>query len=234
MLNTTYEILDEILVRAGTSSTTATGGLYTDTILKSWVTTAHRWAASYKKWTFTEGRVSTTYVQEESGYPEGWRPDSIRYLTVGDKRFSKVAFEDYQRYKENSPNGQDRIFSDYGLTYYINPTASLSGTVVLYGQYTPAALDMTDNTALTVFSGREEDCNAAIVEEVLSYAKKREKKLDESAIHHKNATDLLEAVWKRLTDEQFGYHMKDRGMFEYIDVLAGGDFSDPIHRDRWY
>lgn len=233
MLNTNYEIIDEVLVRAGVTSTAT--GLYTDTILRDWSNIAHRWASSYHKWPFTEGRVSTTYTAtEETPFPEGWKPDSIRLLTIGGERLRKLTYADYQRFKEESPTGTDRVFTDYGLTLFVNTLSDVSGTAVLYGQYTPTRIDTTDDTATTVFSNRDEDGNEAIVEEMLSYAKKREKKLDEAAVHHNQALELLEGMWKRITDEQYAYHSKDRGMFEWFDVLEGADTDGLIHRDRWY
>ena len=235
MLNTAYDIIDEVLVRGNVSSTSVTGALYTDTILRDWVDTAHRWVAGYRKWPFTEGRVSTTYAAtEETPYPEGWKPDSIRLLTVGGKRFRKLTFQDYQRYKEEQTTGQDPVFSDFGFTLFLNVNASVSGTMIVYGQYTPTSIDVTDNTATTVFSNRDEDGNEAMVEEMLSYAMKREKKMDEALTHHNRAVALLEGIWKRFTDEQFGYQTKDRGMFEYFDVLNGASQDDLIRRDRFY
>lgn len=233
MLNTAYEIMDEVLVRAGVTSTTT--GLYTDTILRDWVAMAHRWGASRHKWPFTEGRVSTTYASsEENQYPEGWKPDSIRILTVGDKRFRKLNYLDYQQFREERPDDTARVFSDFGLTYFVNPNADVSGTTVLYGQYVPIDLDMTDSTATTIFSNRDEDGNEALVEEVLCYAKRREKKMDESAVHHQRAMELLDGIWKRITDEQYAYQTKDRGMFEYFDVLDGSFEDQFIRRDRFF
>lgn len=235
MLNTAYDVIAEVLVRGNVSTTSASDALYTDTVLRDWVDMAHRWAASFRKWPLTEGRQSTTWTgSEEVPYPEGYKPDSIRYLTVGGDRMQKVSFEDYQRYKEDFPTGTDRIYSDYASLLYLNVNADVSGSLTMYGQYVPAAIDVTDDTAKTVFSDREEDGNEAMVEEMLRYAKLREKKPDEAAIHHQRAVDLLEGIWKRFADEQFGYHTKDRGMFEYFDVLEGQKSDDFIRRDRFF
>src|SRR5687767_14236959 len=112
MLRTAYDVIDQVLVRAGTSSTAT--GLYTDAVLRDWVDDAHRWTAGYKKWPFTEGRVSTTYSgAEETNYPEGWRPDSIRLLQIGGKRYQKLNFEDYQIFKEEQSSNDDRVYTDF-------------------------------------------------------------------------------------------------------------------------
>lgn len=234
MLRTLGDILTQVLVRGNVTTTSATNGLYTDTILNGWMNDGHRWAAAQRKWPFTEGRVSTTFVSEETPYPEGWKSDSIRILTIGDKNFQKVNFQDYQIFKEERSGANDRIFSDFAGILYVNPSADASGTLIVYGQYTPAALDTTDLTALTVFSDREEEGNEAIVEEILSYAYQREKKLDDAQYHHKRAMEIIDGVWKRYGDEQFGYHTKDRGMFKRIDVLDGASQDERLKRDRFY
>ena len=53
------DIITEVLVRGGKNTTS---GWVTDTMLNNWVSMAHRWAAGYKPWPFSEGRVSTTFA----------------------------------------------------------------------------------------------------------------------------------------------------------------------------
>lgn len=233
MLRDIGDIIGEVVVRGNITTTATSAGLYTDTMLNGWLDDSHRWASAYNKWPFTEGRISTTFVTEEIPYPEGWKPDSIRLLQVGGKIYKKLNFEDYQRFRENSSVSQQRVYSDFSRVIFVNPSEA-SGTVTAYGQFTPASFDTTDDTALTVFSNVEETGNEAMVEEMLSYAKRREKKLDESQAHHNRAIELLEGIWKRYADEQFGYQTKDRGMFERIDVMSG-TFDDVTRkRDQWY
>lgn len=230
------EIINDILVQLGVSTTVA---FYTDTILEDWTDKAHKWAAGYKKWPFTEGRISTTYVADSAtevgfNYPEGWKPDSIRLLQVGGKRFKKTNFYKYQEFRENYSSDTEKIFSDNGNLYFINPNADVSGTTTLWGQYTPATLAETDNTITTVFSNAAEEGNEAIVEEVMSYAKKKEKKLAEAFKHHERATEILTEIWERIKDEQAMYQtVNDDGMFERFDVLRGS-FQEDIKRDRWF
>src|SRR3990167_9454531 len=107
MLNTQADLISETLVRMGITTTV---GFITDVMLNDWSIQAHRWAAGYKKWPFTEGRVSTTYASmEENDYPEGWKTDSVRILTLGGYRFEKKNFEDYQIFREVEPSATDRI-----------------------------------------------------------------------------------------------------------------------------
>lgn len=239
MLNTLGDIEQDVLVKLQSSTSIA---FHTEAILDEWINIAHRFTAGYKKWPFTEGRVSTTYaslVTDETDnlrgeYPEGWKHDSIRILQVGGKRFQKTNYEDFLIYREEQEGGTDKIFTDFGGNYYINPNADASGSVVVWGQYTPAQFDNTDKTAQTVFSNRDEDGNEAIVEEVLSYALSRQRNVEESLLHHQRAVQILEGIWQRMKDEQFGYQTKDRGIFKRVDVLEGATRDEIFKRDQFY
>lgn len=237
MLNTIGDLITEVLVRNGVqTTTTASGGLYTDTILASWVGTAHRWAASLYPWPFTEGRSNTTYTQEEMTYPEGFKTNSIRFIQVGGKKYTKTNFEQYQRFREDNPQSTEKIFTDFARVYLINPSSSPGGTIVAYGQYLVSPLDTTDLNALTVFSNAEEDGNEAIVQEMCSFGKRREKKIPEADELHKSALELLQTVWKRYQDEQFAYQPDPigEGMWKRINVVAGAVNDQLIKRDQWY
>src|SRR3990167_5885414 len=187
-MRTFFDVKDDIIVQLGVSTTVA---FYTDAILDDWLDKAHKMAAGFKKWPFTEGRVNTTYASDSSevglGYPEGWKADSIRLLQVGGKRFKKINFYKYQEFREEFSSDTEKIFSDHGLLYFINPNADVSGTTTLWGQFTPAPLGETDSTVTTVFSDVADEGNEAIIEEVLSYAKKKQQKLQEALVHHQRA-----------------------------------------------
>lgn len=236
MLNNISDILNQVLVRGNVSTTSASDGLYTDTILNQWINDATRFATSYRKWPFTEGRVSTTYVSgtEEYTYPENFKSDSIRLLQVGGKRLDKRNFVDYQSYREDSSTGTKKIYSDFGRIYFINPNSGVSGTITVYGQFLPAQIDPSDKTTLTVFSNADEEGNEAIVEEILCYAKQREKLPQEAQYHHNRAIEILEGVWKRYQDEQFGYQTENRSIFKRFDVLDGAQQDEIFKRDQWF
>lgn len=231
------DIINDILVQLGVSTTVA---FYTDTIMDDWVDKAHIWAVGSYKWPFSEGRINTTYVADASvevgfNYPEGWKADSIRLLQVGGKRFTKVNFNNYQQFRENFPDDEKKIFSEWGRLYYINPLADVSGTTTLWGQYTPAALAETDNSVVTLFSDVADEGNEAIVEEVLSYAKKKQQKLQEAMAHHQKAQKILDDLWKRVQDEQFAYqNVEDEGLFKRIDILGGAMRDDIFKRDQFF
>ena len=238
-LRTRDDLITEVLVRLETSTT---AGFYTDTIMRNWWSQASQWATAYKKWPFTEGRVSTTWaslVTDEDAlivgeYPEGWKPDSIRQLTVDGKRLDKKNYFRFRRYLEDNASTTERIFSDFGLRYYINPNMDITGTVTAFGQYTPV-LDLTDETGLTVFSDRAPEGNEAIVEKMVSWGKLREQKQNESLAHDALATKALNELWEKVKDEQFGYQdtKYSDGMFTRIDVVEGLPFDDRIDTDQF-
>lgn len=237
-LITVSDIQTEVLVRNNRSTTDS---FITDTILDDWTRQAHTWAAARHKWPCTEGRVSTTYTStaDENGdivfnYPEGWKSDSIRYLMVGGKKFKKTNFYIFRKFREDQPNDGTKLFADYNRQYYLNPNSQVSGTVMVFGQYTPN-IDPTDKTAVTVFSYFNDDGNEAIVEKMTSYLKRREHIPQESELHDQRASAKLDDIWKNIQEEQYGYESnQSEGMFERIDVVEGEMRDNLIHRDRFY
>ena len=231
MLNTTGDIITEVLVR---NNLTTTDTFVTDAMLQDWTRQAHKWAASQHKWPFTEGRVSTTFSATEEWYFEGYKADSFRLVQIGGKRLKKLDFRNYQIFREEESNATERVFSDFGRTVFINPKIDLTGTLTAWGQYEPN-LDSTDLTALTIFSGYDEEGNEAMVRMMTAYLKNREHLPDEAEYHEKKAGEKLEEIWKRVLDEQYQYqtHPDSGGMFRRFDVL-GGDYQEEIfRRDRF-
>lgn len=243
------DIITEFLARMNVSTTV---GFYTDARLTSWASNANQWAAARYKWPMTEGRYSTTSASlgtNEDGYttlayPEGFRADSVRVLTIGGKRFDKKIFNKFQGFLEDNSSDTSNIYSDFMRTILINPNAAdRSGTVVAWGQYNvaPLATDTSgagvtvqDPTALTIFSGVEEDGNEAIVEKMLEYAFLKEKDTKNADYHGAKASGILDRIWKRIQDEQAMYQTtKGDSMFERIDVASGNLESDIFRRDQF-
>lgn len=228
-MRTRDDIFTEVLAR---NNRTTTDGFITDAFLKGWYREANVWANAYKKWPFTEGKASTTYttsITDELGnvvvpYFEGWKADSVRYLTIGGKRMKKLEFNSFLRFLEdnslNYANNNARIYSDYARQLYVNVGADVSGTLTAYGQYMPI-VDVTDETGITLFSDYDQEGNEAIVEKMSSYLKRREHLLDEAELHDKRAAAKLEEVYARIGDEQYGYQTKDQSMFDHFDVVRG-------------
>ena len=229
MLNNIGEIKNAFLIRIQGNTAVA---FYTDDIINDFLNQAHRYAAGYKKWPFTEGRVSTTYTTTEEWQFEGYKADSFRMIQIGGKRYDKKNFRDYQIYREENESGEDKIYSDYGRTLFINPQAGGSGTLTAYGQFLPAELDTSVPATETVF-GPDEDGNEAMVSLMMSYAKEREHKANESDRLLNKATIILDNLWKKYEDEQFAYQTHNTGMFERFDVLKGAMNDEIIKRNQF-
>jgi len=232
MLTNFGDIKNDVIVKMGITTTSA---YYTDDILNDWIRQAERWATSYRKWPFSEGKVETTYTGVEEWNFEGIKADSIRLLQIGGLKYEKQLFEDYQIYKEKEPQGAERIFTDFARTTFINTLAGGSGTLTAWMQYTPAPIDVTDPAAETIFSNGDEEGNEAIVEEVLYYADIREEKEDVSNFHHTRATQILDGVFENYLDEQFNYKTNSAtgGMYKRIDVVNGGTRDDIFNRNQF-
>lgn len=224
------DIIAEVLVR---NNRTTTDSFITDTNLFDWLRQAHTWASSFKKWPFTEGRVSTTWTGTEEISFEGYKADTIRFIQIGGKRLQKINFEDYQLMRENYPDANDRVYSDFSRILFINPSADVSGTLTAYGQFQPT-LDPTDLAQETVFSSWDAEGNEAIVEKMTAYLKAREHLPDETKFHDDRAMQKLEEVAGRIGQEQFAYHSKnDDGMFKRMDVVNGGFEDEVFRRDQF-
>lgn len=238
-LNNVGDILTEVLVR---NNRTTTDGFITDSTLQGWVKDAHTWAAAQKKWPMTEGKSSTssssTVASAEGytslSYPENWKSDSVRLLTVGGKRFYKKNFYKFQSFMEDNSSDTSKIYTDFGRQLLINPNASdFSGTIVLWGQFGPI-LDVTDFTSLTIFSNADEQGNEAIVEKASEYLKRREHLEYEAQVHGQTALALLEQVSQKIGEEQFNYQdTLNEGWMKRFDVLRGGFKEDIFRRDQW-
>lgn len=164
--------------------------------------------------------------------------NSIRYLMVGDKRFTKVNWDDYRIYKEEKSSGQDKIFSYFGGVVFVNTNADVSGTLTAYGKYMPADIADGDgnDTTDTVFSEGNDEGNQAIINEVISYIYRRENKPNDSVNHHNLAIEHLERLWTKIREERaLDQTVEARGgQFKRLDVLSGG-FKDTINNeDRFF
>lgn len=230
-LNTIQDLQDEFLVRGNIATSAA---FVTDIILNDWTRIAGLWAAAQHKWPATEGRLSTTFSATEEWNFEGYKADSFRLVQVGGKRLKKLDFRNYQIFREEEPNSNERVFSDFGRTVFINPKIDLTGTLTVWGQYQPI-IDPTVKTDTTIFSGFDEEGNEAIVLEMLAYLKDREKKSVDSKTLHDRASLILDGIWKRILDEQYQYqtHPDSGGMFKRFDVLSGVQQDELFKRDQF-
>jgi len=233
MLRTVGDFFDEVPVRLGISTTTS--GYFTDQQIKDWVKQSYRFVTAYKKWPFTEGRVSTTYASSTEEWDfEGYRADTFRLLQIGGKRYDKRNFSDYQSYREDNSSGSDKIYSDFGRLVFINPQSSGSGTLTAWGQFVPAELDTSDNTITTVFTDREEELHEAMLQLIISYAEIRRENTEKSEYHYNKAVQIIENTWERVKEEQAQYQTHRRGIFKRFDAVEGVVRDEIIKRDQFY
>lgn len=236
MLQNVGDIITEVLVR---NNRTTTDSFVTDTMLQDWLRMANNYCTTFKKWPFSEVRDKSyawTGAEEVdySVFTVDYKADSIRILQIGDKRLEKMNLEDYLIMREERPECNDRVFSDFSRTLYINPYADVSGTTVAFGQQTPK-VDATDPTAVTAFSPYDEEGNEAIVEKMTSYLKRREHLPDEAELHDGRTDATLEKVWAKIQAEQYKYKTgsDSEGMFKFFDVVEGGYRNDLYKRDQF-
>jgi hypothetical protein len=237
MLQNIGDIITEVLVR---NNRTTTDGFVTDTMLIDWLRMSNNYCTTFKKWPFSEVRDKSyawTGAEEVdySVFTVDYKADSIRLMMVGDKRVEKMNFEDYLLMREERPEANDRVFSDFGRVLFINPYADVSGTMAVYGQYTPKVTDVTDLTSITAFSPYDEEGNEAIVEKMTGYLKRREHLPDEAELHDGRADVKLLQVWEKIQAEQYKYKTgpDSEGMFKFFDVVEGGYRDDLYKRDQF-
>lgn len=226
----------EFLVR---NNRTTTDSFITDTMLGDWVRQANSYCSARYPWPFTEGRDQTlswsgTEEIDYSSFNLDYRTDGIRWLEIGGKKLKKLDFESYKQFKEDQPDADDRVFTDFNRVIFINTLADVSGTIVAYGQYVPS-IDTTDLTATTVFSTYDQEGNEAIIEKMTSYLKRREHLPDEAELHDQRCQAKLDGVWSRIGEEQFRYQQQrgSEGMWKRINII-GGDYDDALfNRDQF-
>lgn len=236
MLQTVNDIITEVLVR---NNRTTTDSFVTDTMLQDWLRMANNYCTTFKKWPFSEVRdrsYAWTGAEEVdyTAFTVDYKADSIRMMQIGDKRVDKMNFEDYLLMREERPDANDRVFSDFGRVLYVNPRADVSGTMSVFGQYTPK-IDATDMTAVTAFSPYDEEGNEAIVEKMTGYLKRREHLPDEAELHDGRTDGKLIQVWEKIQAEQYKYKTgpDSEGMFKFFDVVEGGYRNDLYNTNQF-
>lgn len=132
-------------------SIASTNTFWTTPMLESWMNIAMIWACGFKKWPFTEKKdetLTTVASQANYNYPTKFKSDSIRILMIDGKRYTKIRYDDYLKYREDYSGGTDKVFSDHKRVIYINPNAfAASKTITIYGQVTPDSLSFKTGAA---------------------------------------------------------------------------------------
>lgn len=249
MLVTLGDIKNDVLVKLnqGTSQ-----GFYTDTLLNTWFNECYMYCASKYKWPMTQSKdTSLTFSQGTEIYavPAQFKTDSIRVLQIGTSptiyNIGKTEFEDYMYFREWMTTASDRIWTEFTRNIYINPNMDVAGVITLYGQKNITSLDGTnsDATNTTIFSGAEEEGNEAIAYRMLGLAMMKEKRIGQGAkgklsgegqVYLSMSDSILDAIWKRITDERYAYQNRNKEMFRRLNVLKGGYQEEIFKRDQFF
>jgi hypothetical protein len=95
-------------------------------------------------WVMAEGYDTTTTVagQENYDYPINFIPNSIFMLQVNDsggiyRTYTRTKWGDFNRYREDNEEGDERYYSNYGGDYYVNKYAwdnTAGRTIKIWGK----------------------------------------------------------------------------------------------------
>jgi len=208
--------------------------LFSETELTRWLTIARDEIVAKHPWPITEGKRDLAVVggQEEYRYWSDMKSDSIRYLSVNGKRYRKLLFESYLKYREDYSSGQGRYFSDRARRIYINPLVTdFANTIRAYGQI-QVSIAINSTITTTIFSDAEPEIDEAIIQLAYSIALSSEK-MKNPTQGRKERTESFEKVdgiWDKIATRQHTYQTKDKPMFRKLNILEGtiGGENNPL------
>lgn len=220
------ELETETLERLSASTSTQ---YITKTMVDRWLNMSMHWALSFKKWPMLESSGSD--LIDSTGtypYPTGMKTKSCFLITVGGKRFVKIRYEDYLKYKEDYPTGTDRVWAEYDRNTFINGNAcSVGDAVIFYGIIKVS--NLSGATDKTPFADAEDAGDEAIIRK--AYAMGLQRYGDDQNLvlsEEKAAADILNMVYDRIRESAPREFLKNTKMFKRINVIKGVvDRSDP-------
>ena len=225
-------MVSDIQTRLGLDSTSS---FISSPTIKGWVNHGYFWALNYKDWPFSE-TVDKSLVavsgQEEYAYPSDIKSDSIKYLKINGYRYRKIKFDDYLKYRENYDSTQERIFTDYGRTLYVNPLASdFSGSFYLYATKQPSSLSLDADT--TLFATADTEAEEAIIKYAQAIGLKKMEEYNQANNIMQEATLILERIWEKTKNQSATYESREHPMFDRIDILQGVRYDDGFNNKQF-
>jgi hypothetical protein len=206
----------------------ANNGLFAASDLADYIQAGTNKAWDYKPWTFKEGDLKTTSVDDEYyDYPDNFEDESISRLTVAGKEYEKKLFADYQKYFQNNPTATDRFWSEHLRFYFINQNAYTVGDeIVLLGTLRAPALS-SDNDLLPfsyASDNKENSGNRAIIQLAYAEALSSDKKKNPSqgALEEKRGYGMLDVIWAPMAARKAAEQSQDRPFFDVPDYFANG------------
>lgn len=159
-------------------------------------------------------------ANEYYNYPENWKQDSIYKLKYNGDDYEKVRFKDYLKHQENG--GTDKIFSDFRNRFFINPAPAsvITNGIEFWGQEYSADMSADGDTSPFTL---EREIEEIIVDLSLAMALKkgRGSMYQKGLVMERDALTKLEIINRKILKRQSSYHLKDRAMFEKIDLFPG-------------
>ena len=192
-----------------------------------WAGSLHFWPPLYRSRIFSTTPNTQGLLYDYYDYPSDYLTGSASRLYIGNKKYDKKAFQDFLDYVDNvlagsvPPDPTKRYFAEYGRQFFVYPTVASAGTNdgIIWGNIQPLQLSTPSST--TIFSLWNDSGNEAILKKALSVAFER---LDSSfaGTQKQEAVQLLELIWKKITDEAQKSQRLSHPMFQVYDYFGYG------------
>ena len=221
-------------------SVSSNSSLYPQTTIDIDINRAYIKCARLFRWPQLEDAKLTTTQEDQEYYdlPDGWSPDSMYRLQIGDDYygdepdFSPMAFQDYLDWKadDNNEDSTDKKWAVHGNQWFHYPTSTEASLVVsVWGQKNITSLDTTDEDDTTIFSENMPECNEAIVLEATAILKKKGEADESGQLFSAEAKGILAVAFNKLKQEQ-AKEEKENPMLEVKDMFGEASVSDTIGR----
>lgn len=231
-------------IRAGTND------LYNWDDIDSWVNLAIQEVWDYHRWIFSEKAYTTSTVasQEYYDYPDDFISDSIYLLRITDSQalyetYKKIRFQDYIKYREDTPTGENALWADHNRQYFVNPERwnnTAGRTIEIHGRM--RCDNLTSSTGLLPFStdsdNEENAGNHAIVKLAYAMVLDSEKKNNPNKATkiRQEAYQTFEILAKREREDLADYEAYERPFFKRQTLFGGGGGTQVLgddYENKW-
>ncbi len=203
-------------------SVETTDVFYSTALLNRYINRAHRAIANLYPWQETQQALkrSTIAGQEYVSYPENLRTDSVFLIRVDGVEYKILTFREYQRFKEENPNTQEKRVSDWRRKLFINPTPATDGTgnIEVWGHEVPDTL--VDDGDFIVFAHQ-----STLEEAINMYAKGLALMKAKGSYFERgkglmgDALSMAQNEWRTQQKRQAEYQTESTTMWEHTDLL---------------
>ena len=209
--------------------------------INDWINLACLEAWDYHDWIFKESAKTTTTVasQEYYDYPPEFISDSIFLLRVADSNalletYKKIRYLDFMKYREDSPTGVEKYWSDHRRWYFVNPKAfsdAASRSIEVWGmlRFTELAASTTPMPFSPDTEGNENSGNNAIVNLAYAMALDSEKKNQPQKAQaiRAEAYNTFKILADREKEAQADYEVVGTTFFRHMPLFDAGGNKKP-------